>query len=292
MSLNLDIRQRAMLLEMGVRVWQPPAPEAAPAAAPSAPETIAAKPGAASAGGPLGQHLPDWSAGAGAGASTSTPSAAPAPAASGEPVWPPAVPPAGASLPIASSAGIAPSAPFSRQPAHATADAPADALAPWHLGPAQLLYADSSARPGGARWLVLAQTAPAASGAPMFEGEAGRLLDNMLRAARLHQDAGAVLFAPLVRQAAALPTDGFAAALAALVAQARPDVVLVMGRLAAQALLASSEPFGKLRGRVHALHGCPAVVTHDAPYLLRCPQDKAKAWDDLCLAIGLAVRAG
>jgi len=290
MSLNLDIRQRAMLLEMGVRVWQPPAPEAAPAVAPSAPETIAGNPGAASADGPLGQHLPDWSAGAGAAASASAPSAAPAPAARGGSVWPPAVPPAGASMPLAPSAppaGIAPSAPFSRQPA----DASADALAPWHLGPAQLLYADS-ARPGGARWLVLAQTAPAASRAPVFEGEAGRLLENMLRAARLHQSAGAVLVAPLVRQAAALPTDDFAAALAALVAQARPDVVLVMGRLAAQALLASSEPFGKLRGRVHALHGCPAVVTHDAPYLLRCPQDKAKAWDDLCLAIGLAVRAG
>jgi DNA polymerase len=40
------------------------------------------------------------------------------------------------------------------------------------------------------------------------------------------------------------------------------------------------------------LNGCTTVVTHDAPYLLRCPQDKAKAWDDLCLAMGLATREG
>jgi hypothetical protein len=71
------------------------------------------------------------------------------------------------------------------------------------------------------------------------------------------------------------------------VASAQPDVVLVMGRLAAQALLQSSEPFGKLRGQVHGLHGAQTVVTYDATYLLRNPADKAKAWDDLCLAMSL-----
>ncbi|MEO5658652.1 MAG: uracil-DNA glycosylase, partial [Polaromonas sp.] len=66
-----------------------------------------------------------------------------------------------------------------------------------------------------------------------------------------------------------------------------PDVVLVMGRLAAQALLASGEPFGKLRGRVHQLQGAKTVLTYDAHYLLRSPADKARAWDDLCLAMSL-----
>ena len=46
------------------------------------------------------------------------------------------------------------------------------------------------------------------------------------------------------------------------------------------------------RLRPHVLHGRSAVVTHDAPYLLRCPQDKAKAWDDLCRAMRLAARQG
>lgn len=52
-------------------------------------------------------------------------------------------------------------------------------------------------------------------------------------------------------------------------------------------LLQSTEPLGKLRGQVHALHGVQAVVTYDAPYLLRTWADKAKAWDDLCLAMSL-----
>ena len=135
---------------------------------------------------------------------------------------------------------------------------------------------------------MLAQIPPAALNDPAFDGDAGRLLANMLRAARLHQGAGAVIFAPLVRQAVSGPMDGFSAALSALINQSRPDIVLVMGRLAGQALLASSEPFGKLRGRPHVLEGRTAVVTYDTPYLLRCPLDKARAWDDLCLAMGLA----
>ena len=154
------------------------------------------------------------------------------------------------------------------------------------MGEAQPLYAET-AQAGGACWLVLAQTTPAALQAPAFEGDAGRLLDNMLRAARLNQ-AGAVLFAPLVRQGTSGAMDELSAALSALVERMQPDVVLVMGRLAAQALLQSTEPFGKLRGQLHALHGRKTVVTYDAPYLLRTPADKARAWDDLCLAMSLA----
>ena len=123
----------------------------------------------------------------------------------------------------------------------------------------------------------------------------------MLRAAGLHKsgqpgEAGPVLLAPLARLAAggvspaALPAE-LAAELAALIAQTRPDVVLVLGRLAAQAVLQSSEPLGKLRGQVHTLHGVKTVVTYDAAVLLRSPQDKAKAWEDLCLAMELAQQA-
>ena len=119
----------------------------------------------------------------------------------------------------------------------------------------------------------------------------------MLRAAGLHKsgqpgEAGAVLLAPLARLAAgglkpvASPGE-LAAELAALIARARPDVMVVMGRLAAQAVLQSSEPLGKLRGQVHLLHGVKTVVTYDAAVLLRSPQDKAKAWEDLCLAMEL-----
>jgi DNA polymerase len=141
---------------------------------------------------------------------------------------------------------------------------------------------------------VLAETQPVAlhGDTPFspFAGDAGQLLDNMLRAARLNR-AGEVQFAPLVRQGAAAATPEFGAALATLIESAQPDTVLVMGRLASQALLPTGEPFGKLRGRAHALHGARAIVTYDAPYLLRTPADKAKAWADLCLAMSVATPA-
>ena len=65
---------------------------------------------------------------------------------------------------------------------------------------------------------------------------------------------------------------------------------VVMGRLAAQAVLQCNYPLGKLRGHVHGLHGVPAIITYDAAYLLRNPLEKAKAWEDLCLALEVSRR--
>jgi uracil-DNA glycosylase len=61
-------------------------------------------------------------------------------------------------------------------------------------------------------------------------------------------------------------------------------VILAMGRFAVQSLLRSTEPLGRLRGRLHAFEGVPLVVTYHPAYLLRNPEDKARAWSDLCLA--------
>ena len=262
MSLNLDKRQRAMLREMGVRVWQP---LAAPAAVLTAPESIAVSAGVASASGHFdAQNKPSGGFVA--------PTAPLAPVVSAAPAARRDTAPIRSAMPLA--AAVVPSA-----------DMPVSASTSWQLGDAQTLYAPA-AQPGGLRWLVLAETPASSLQQPVFDGDAGRLLNNMLRAARLHQ-ADAVLFAPLVRQAAVPVSLAFSAALAALVERAQPDVVLVMGRLAALALLQSHEPFGRLRGRVHALHGVKTVVTYDAAYLLRTPADKPKAWDDLCLAMSL-----
>ena len=68
----------------------------------------------------------------------------------------------------------------------------------------------------------------------------------------------------------------------------RPRMILAMGRFAVQALLRSSEPIGKLRGQVHRYHGVPLVVTYHPAYLLRNLPDKARAWEDLCLAASVA----
>ena len=64
----------------------------------------------------------------------------------------------------------------------------------------------------------------------------------------------------------------------------QPRIILAMGAFAVKSLLRSTEPVGKLRGRVHHYQGVPLIVTYHPAYLLRNPADKARAWDDLCLA--------
>lgn len=248
MSLELDKRQRAMLREMGVQVWLPETPLAD---APPAIKAVVA----------VAENPPETQV------VTALTAAAPV-------------------------ALVRPSAPVVRIPPPVAPAGSAGGAPSWRLGEAQPLYAETVSATG-ARWLVLAEMpastlAASRTSLPLvFDGDAGKLLDNMLRAARLHV-AGAVLLAPVVRHAAAPPGEEFSATLATLIQQARPDIVLVMGRMASQALLASTEPLGRLRGRVQALHGARAVVTYDATYLLRAPADKAKAWDDLRLAMRLA----
>ena len=278
--LNLDTRQRAMLLEMGIHVWLPEAPLAELPAR----ESFAAQDEAARA---AGLRAPDQAIQAPVLplSPVSRPAAqrpvTPTPAASA----PDGRQPAG--LPVASASGAGAASALSVRP-----ETPGSAPAAWLLGEAQPLYAET-AQTSGARWLVLAETPPTAlpggvwADFSAFVGDAGQLLDNMLRAARLN-GAALALLAPLVRQGAGAVTPEFSAALAALVMQTQPDIVLIMGRLAALALLPTGEPFGKLRSKVHTLHGARAIVTYDAPYLLRTPGDKAKAWADLCLAMSLS----
>ena len=140
-----------------------------------------------------------------------------------------------------------------------------------------------------ARWLLLIEIAADSTEAELFTGDTGKLLDNMLRAAGLPNSARAA-WAPVSRLAIAAgpdsgePSPALAVSLNALVQAEKPAVLLIMGRLAAQALLQTGEPLGKMRGQKHQLAGAPAFVTYDAAYLLRSLPDKARAWDDLCLA--------
>jgi DNA polymerase len=66
----------------------------------------------------------------------------------------------------------------------------------------------------------------------------------------------------------------------------QPRILLVVGRIAAQTLLATDAPIGKLRGQVHRFGDgrTPLVVTYHPAYLLRSPGEKRKAWEDLKLA--------
>ena len=64
-----------------------------------------------------------------------------------------------------------------------------------------------------------------------------------------------------------------------------PRVILSVGRISAQYLLKTDTPVGRLRGRMHEFGGnrIPLVVTYHPAYLLRSPEQKAKAWQDLLL---------
>ncbi len=64
----------------------------------------------------------------------------------------------------------------------------------------------------------------------------------------------------------------------------QPRIILAMGRFAVQSLMRSDAPIGRLRGQVHRYQGVPLVVSYHPAYLLRSPGEKARAWEDLCLA--------
>ena len=243
-TLNLDARQRAMLDEMGIKLWWPAAvPAAAPVEA------------AAAVDAPSPRIAPEKAAAA--PVATRAPAPAPATVAAPPVAARPAAAPAGAGVLI---------------------DAP------------RLLYGPEAAAGGG--WLIVADMPPELDGrhGEPFAGEAGRLFEAMLRALQLH---GGTVPVHLMRThrgvASGQPgsprpiADGFAEAAPAA------QVVLAMGPLAAQSLLQSAEPLGRLRGQpvriaMPGWEDVPVVVTYHPAYLLRNPADKARAWADLCLA--------
>ena len=141
----------------------------------------------------------------------------------------------------------------------------------------------------GSGWLIVAESPTPAD---PLGGDAGRLLDNMLRAMQLHKHPR-VYFAALERPgpgteaSAHIPTT-----LADAVATLQPAMVLVLGHVAARAALGRTEPLGRLRAGPHQLAGCPAVVTYDPAFLLRSQDTKAAAWADLCHALALVRGAG
>lgn len=66
----------------------------------------------------------------------------------------------------------------------------------------------------------------------------------------------------------------------------RPEYVVCLGAVAAQALLQSKLSVGRLRGRVHKYFDSKVIVTYHPAYLLRNPSAKKAAWEDLQLMLG------
>ena len=258
---ELDARQRAMLAEMGVRVWAPkPAPVKVTAVMATEPAPVAARPAAQAPKPPT--------------------IAAPAPMAA--PI-PPSPAPARPASPVA------------------TLDWPAlrDAVAACQAcglcqGRTNTVFGVGDEQ---ADWMIVGE-APGENedlqGEP-FVGAAGQLLDNMLKAvgrSRTGKGTEGAFIANVLKcrpPANRNPQPDEVAQcepyLARQVALVKPKVIVAMGRFAVQALLKSNEPIGRLRGQVLHYEGVPVIVTYHPAYLLRTPTDKGKAWADLCLAM-------
>ena len=151
----------------------------------------------------------------------------------------------------------------------------------------------------GADWLVVGE-APGADedrqGEP-FVGRAGQLLNDMLQAIGLARTE--VFIANILKcrpPGNRNPLEAEVSAclpyLEAQIALLRPRIILVVGRIAAQALLRTDAALARLRQAVHAYgpDGIPLVVTYHPAYLLREPQEKRKAWEDLRFARGVHAR--
>jgi DNA polymerase len=144
-----------------------------------------------------------------------------------------------------------------------------------------------------ADWLFVGEGPGAdedAQGEP-FVGQAGKLLDNMLAAIELRRGAN-VYIANIVKcrppgNRNPLPEEAAACApyLRRQIALIRPKLIVALGKVAALNLLGREATLSSLRGRVHDCHGVPLIVTYHPAYLLRTPQDKARAWEDLCFAV-------
>ncbi len=117
-----------------------------------------------------------------------------------------------------------------------------------------------------------------------FIGRAGSLLDAILHRMGLSQDVYICNTvkcrppnnrAPLTEELHAC--QGF---LRAQHAHVQPKLVVALGRVAAQHLLQSQAPLHTLREQMWTWQETPLIVTYHPAYLLRQPQEKAKAWQD------------
>ncbi|MCZ2496844.1 hypothetical protein GN316_08755 [Xylophilus sp. Kf1] len=260
-----------MLREMGVQVWQPRTAPVEPAA--SAASTDAVVPSARVEGDPAAAPArladpapvnarPERLATAREPLAAPVPAPAPAPASASAPA---AFRPAASAAPVNGAAAVAPAAVLR-----------GDWLA---------MFAAEGDDPQTPVWLVLADS----PGADPREGDTGRLLQAMLKAAGLHK--GARVWVAGVGRAGDAGTplaEGLHQALAAH----QPAMVLTLGRLSSQAALGSAEALGKLRGSVHAVgpvDPVPLVASYEPGWLLRSQDDKPRAWEDLCRALA-AVR--
>ena len=144
-----------------------------------------------------------------------------------------------------------------------------------------------------ARWMFIGE-APGAEedrqGEP-FVGRAGQLLTSMLKALGFSRDDVYIANVlkcrpPGNRDPKPDETRSCRGYLDRQIELVSPLLIVAVGRIAAQNLLATDLALARLRGQVHALgeRRWPLIVTYHPAYLLRSPGEKRKAWQDLVFA--------
>lgn len=282
MPLHLDARQRAMLQEMGVRVWLPgTAFETEPASVAAVTPVLPATPAAAATAAPIRP-------------AAVTASAPPARARA-------AVPPVRA-MPHPAPARAATVAALGLESLawEALADTAAACDACGLC--AGRKNATLQPAPAPCDWMVVGDPPELEedAAATAFVDSPGLLLDNMLKAVGVRRGGEGAQGAYACNVVKCRPPQGqipqpadlaqCAQYLQREIALVQPKVILALGRFATQVLLAehgalATQPLGKLRGTVYQYQGIPVIVSYHPKLLLRTSADKAKAWADLCLAM-------
>ena len=146
-------------------------------------------------------------------------------------------------------------------------------------------FADGDPQSG----LMILGEAPSAddlvSGRP-FSGPAGRFLDRMLASIGIDRSRCYIgLLCPRRQVAGPPPPEAIAADLPLTLAHIRlvaPRLVVLLGAKPTQALTGETAPIGRIRGQWLTVgDGIPALATFNPAYLLRRPEEKARAWADL-----------
>lgn len=133
-----------------------------------------------------------------------------------------------------------------------------------------------------------------------FVGRSGKLLDNMLAGMLLKRGSN-VYIANIVKCRASeagkdrQPTEEESAVcmpfLERQIALINPRIIVALGKTAATALLNTSREnsLSSMRRKIHYYQSgerqIPLVITYHPSYLLRTPQGKQQAWEDLCMAM-------
>lgn len=120
-----------------------------------------------------------------------------------------------------------------------------------------------------------------------FVGLAGQLLTKMLTAIELDRNKDVFITnvlkcrPPQNRNPESSEIISCKPILEAQVSIIKPRVILLLGRIAAHTILEKADSIAKLRSEMHDYNGIPAIVTYHPAALLRYPEYKKAAWEDL-----------